>query len=297
MRLVSFREDGGQRLGLVAGDVVVAFGELARADGRDPAPLQTMASLLDGGEAVRRSARDLAERLPRLRDRLRQYPFDKVALLAPVPRPGKIIAIGQNYRDHCAEQNIPVPAEPVLFAKFPSSVAGPRDTIVIPREDPKVDFEGELAFVIGRAGKRIAAERALEHVAGYMVANDVSARAWQFADGQWVRGKSPDTFCPLGPCLVTPDEVADPHALRIQTRVNGAVMQDSTTSNLVFGVGALIAHISAAITLEPGDVVLTGTPPGVGCFRKPPRYLRPGDLVEVEIEGLGGLRNPVAAEA
>jgi 2,4-didehydro-3-deoxy-L-rhamnonate hydrolase len=219
-----------------------------------------------------------------------------VVLRAPVPRPGKIIAVGLNYRDHSMEAGAKAPpTTPILFAKFTTSISGPGDAIVIPVGDSRVDYEAELAVVIGRKGKAISAADALQYVAGYMPLNDVSARTWQFADKQWVRGKSCDTFCPIGPCLTTRDEVPDPHALSICARVNGTTLQDSNTSKMIFRVPELIEFISAAITLEPGDIIATGTPEGVGVFRTPPTFLKPGDIVEIEIQNLGLLRNPVVA--
>jgi 2-keto-4-pentenoate hydratase/2-oxohepta-3-ene-1,7-dioic acid hydratase in catechol pathway len=184
----------------------------------------------------------------------------------------------------------------MIFAKFPTSIVGPEDAIVIPVGDPNVDYEAELAVVIGRKGRAISADKAFEYVAGYMPLNDVSARAWQFADKQWVRGKSPDTFCPTGPYLTTRDEVPNPHSLSICARVNGVTLQDSNTSRMIFQVPQLIEFISASITLEPGDIIATGTPEGVGAFRKPPIFLKPSDVVEIEIQQLGVLRNHVVAE-
>ena len=211
-------------------------------------------------------------------------------------RPGKIVAIGLNYRDHIAEAGVDAPAQPLVFAKFPSSVIGPEEPIVIdPAVTQRVDWEVELAVVIGRRMRGVAPEEALAHVFGYTVANDVSARDVQFGDGQWVRGKSLDTFCPLGPVVVTADEIPDPQALGLRTRVNGELMQDSSTSAMVFGVAELLAYCSRSFTLGPGDVVLTGTPWGCGEFMDPPRHLRPGDVVETEVEGIGVLRNPVVA--
>jgi 2-keto-4-pentenoate hydratase/2-oxohepta-3-ene-1,7-dioic acid hydratase in catechol pathway len=221
------------------------------------------------------------------------FPLDGCRLWSPVPRPGKIVAVGLNYRDHAAEARMPVPDTPVLFAKFPSAVVGPEATIVLPASSRRVDYEAELAVVIGRRATRVAPGRALEVVAGFMNANDVSERDFQKTDGQWVRAKSCDTFAPMGPWLVTADEVPDPNALRIQLRLNGAVMQDSSTKAFVFDVARLLSFISETVTLEPGDVILTGTPPGVGFARRPPVFLSAGDVVEVEIEGLGILRNPV----
>ena len=185
----------------------------------------------------------------------------------------------------------------MIFAKFSSSICGPGEAIVIPTGNPNVDYEAELAVVIGRKGKSISAEQAIEYIAGYMPLNDVSARAWQFADKQWVRGKSCDTFCPTGPYLTTRDEVPDPHSLFIRARVNGVTLQDSNTSKMIFRIPQLIEFISASITLEPGDIIATGTPEGVGAFRNPPLFLKAGDLVEVEIECLGVLRNPVVGSS
>jgi 5-carboxymethyl-2-hydroxymuconate isomerase len=220
-------------------------------------------------------------------------PLPSAAVEAPV-RPGKIVAIGLNYRDHIREAGMDAPAEPLVFAKFPSSVIGARDDIELPDlPEPRVDWEVELAVVVGRRARRVPAGRALEHVLGYTVANDVSARAVQFADGQWVRGKSFDTFCPLGPVLVTADEIDDPQALRLQTEVNGELVQDSTTAEMVFPVADIIAHCSQAFTLEPGDVVLTGTPWGCGEFMSPRRSLAAGDEVVCRVEGIGELRNRV----
>ena len=195
------------------------------------------------------------------------------------------------------KQNFKVPEYPLIFAKFPNSIAGPHDAIVIPSEDMQVDSEAELAVVIGRRGKAIAADAAYDYVAGYMALNDVSARRWQFADKQWTRGKSCDTFCPTGPRLTTRDEITDPHNLRVIGRLNGEIFQDSNTSKLIFRVPELISFISEAITLEPGDIIATGTPSGVGVFRKPPVFMKAGDVAEVEIEGLGVLRNAAVGRA
>ena len=224
-------------------------------------------------------------------------PVPDAQLAAPL-RPGKVVAIGLNYLDHVRETGMEAPKRPLVFAKWPTSVVGPDEAIVVDSElTERVDWEVELAAVIGRPARNVTAARALEHVVGYTVANDVSARDLQFADGQWVRGKSFDTFCPLGPVLVTADEVPDPQALRLATRVNGEVVQDSSTSEMVFGVADLIAFCSRSFTLEPGDVLLTGTPWGCGEFMDPRRSLQPGDVVECEIDGIGLLRNPVRAPA
>jgi 2-keto-4-pentenoate hydratase/2-oxohepta-3-ene-1,7-dioic acid hydratase in catechol pathway len=216
-------------------------------------------------------------------------------LAAPLP-PGKIVAIGLNYLDHIRESNLARPERPLVFAKFPSSVIGPTDAIELDEAlTSRVDWEVELAAIVGRRMRRVAERDALDHVFGYTVGNDVSARDVQFSESQWVRGKSFDTFCPLGPVVVTADEIPDPQALTLRTRVNGEVMQESTTAEMVFGVAELLAFCSHSFTLEPGDVVLTGTPWGCGEFMDPPRSLAPGDLVEAEVEGIGALRNPVVA--
>jgi 5-carboxymethyl-2-hydroxymuconate isomerase len=209
-------------------------------------------------------------------------------------RPGKIVAIGLNYLDHVRETGMATPERPLVFAKFATSVIGDGDAIEIDRSlTQRVDWEVELAVIVGRTMRNVSEAAALDHVLGYTVANDVSARDLQFSDGQWVRGKSLDTFCPLGPVVVPALEIPDPQALGLRTRVNGETVQDSTTAEMVFGVAELLAFCSSAFTLEPGDVLLTGTPWGCGEFMDPPRSLQHGDVVEVEIDGIGILRNPV----
>jgi len=215
---------------------------------------------------------------------------------APVPRPGKIICIGLNYRDHAAESNMLIPEKPVVFSKFSTSVIAPGEPVVLPSTSQQVDYEAELAVVIGRRAKNITPDRACDYVLGYTAFNDVSARDFQFADGQWQRGKSCDTFAPMGQTIVTTDAITDPHKLSIKLVLNGQIMQDSNTDQLIFGVPALIEFLSQTITLEPGDVIATGTPPGVGFARNPPVFLKPGDEMEVLIEGMGGLGNPVVSE-
>jgi 2,4-didehydro-3-deoxy-L-rhamnonate hydrolase len=213
----------------------------------------------------------------------------------PIERPGKIVCVGLNYRDHAEEQGVELPEEPLLFAKWGNALIGDGEPIVIPPLVTQCDYEAELGVVIGARVKAVSKENALEAVRGYICANDVSARDLQFKDGQWTRGKSPDTFCPVGPALVPAADVADPHNLRIRAIVSGEVLQDSTTANLIFGVDEIVSHASQTMTLEPGDLILTGTPAGVGVFRDPQRLLRPGDEVTIEIEGLGSLTNPVVA--
>jgi 2-keto-4-pentenoate hydratase/2-oxohepta-3-ene-1,7-dioic acid hydratase in catechol pathway len=211
----------------------------------------------------------------------------------PIDRPEKIVCIGLNYRDHAEEQGIDLPEAPLLFAKWPNTLIGAGEPIVIPPVTKQVDYEAELGVVIGKRVRGISADDALEAVRGYVCLNDVSARDLQFSDGQWVRGKSLDTFCPIGPELVPAADVPDPQALPIRAIVNGDVLQDSTTANMIFSVAEIVAHVSRAITLEPGDLIATGTPAGVGAFRDPPVWLQPGDEITIEIEGVGGLTNPV----
>jgi 2-keto-4-pentenoate hydratase/2-oxohepta-3-ene-1,7-dioic acid hydratase in catechol pathway len=215
---------------------------------------------------------------------------------APVPRPGKIVCVGLNYRDHAAESGLAVPATPVIFSKFSSCVIAPGEPVVVPRTSEKVDYEAELAVVIGRHAKHVSADRAYDYVLGYTAFNDVTARDFQFGDGQWQRGKSCDTFAPMGQTIVTTDEIPDPHTLRISLTVNGTTMQDSNTSQLIFRIPQLIEFITQSISLEPGDVIATGTPAGVGFARKPPVFLKPGDVMDVHIEKIGGIGNPVVAE-
>lgn len=221
---------------------------------------------------------------------LRSVPLDQVSLLAPVPRPGKVICIGLNYADHAEESGMDPPESPLVFSKFSSNVVGPGATVPLPSGDSETDYEAELVVVIGRRGWRVDEDRGMDHVLGYTCANDLSARAFQFADGQWQRGKSCEGFCPLGPFIATTDDVPDPHDLGIRLRLNGTTVQESWTSQLIFKVPELIAHLSGFVALEPGDVILTGTPPGVGFARKPPIRLAPGDHMTVEVDRLGSLK-------
>ncbi|MGQ9491186.1 MAG: fumarylacetoacetate hydrolase family protein [Anaerolineae bacterium] len=294
MRVLTFVHDGQPRLGaLVSDDRVV---DLAAAQGaftgRPPA-ITTMQQLIEAGPAVwSRLAADLvqADLAPFSR------PLARVKLAAPV-QPSKICAIGLNYMDHVLEGGRKPPERPVLFAKLPTSVIGPGDEICWePALSDKVDFEAELAVVIGRTARRVKAADAYDYVFGYTCANDVTARDLQDTDGQWVRSKSFDTFCPLGPWIVTRDEIPEPHDLPIRCQVNGETVQDSRTDQLIFRVPYLIEFLSRAFTLLPGDVILTGTPPGVGHYRHPPRYLHDGDVVAVTVGGIGTLTNTCRTE-
>jgi len=223
-------------------------------------------------------------------------PLAEVMLGTPVPNPSKIICVGLNYYDHAAESGFTAPDEPVLFAKYPNSLIGPHADIVVPDVCSAVDYEAELGLVIGRTASRVSAAHALDYVAGYMCLNDVSDRVLQMRASQWTRGKTVDTFLPAGPWLTTADEVGDPQALAIRCLVNGEVRQAASTSQMIFGLAELVSFISQTITLQPGDLIATGTPEGVGMGSNPPRYLKPGDEVVVEIEGMGTLRNRVRPE-
>ena len=217
--------------------------------------------------------------------------------LSPVSDPSKIVGIGLNYVDHATEATMTPPSEPLVFAKFPSSIIGPGATIRWSRSvSTSVDYEAELAVVIGARAREVPLERALDHVFGYSCLNDVSARDLQFGDKQWVRGKSLDSFCPIGPVIVTADEIADPQNLSIACRIGSEVLQDASTADMIFGVAELVSRLSHWFTLEPGDVIATGTPPGVGWFRDPRRLLGPGDEVTVDVGGIGSLTNPVVVD-
>jgi 2-keto-4-pentenoate hydratase/2-oxohepta-3-ene-1,7-dioic acid hydratase in catechol pathway len=290
MRFVTYRKGRELRLGILRGERMLDLLELSQAAGRPASFLSGMSQFLEAGKEALEFAHNLVEDS---RGSVEGQSLAAVRLGPPVPRPQKIIAVGLNYRDHSEEAGFKLPAYPLLFAKFSNSITGPYDPIISPAEDVQIDSEAELAVVIGRQGKAITEAAAFDYVAGYMALNDVSARKWQFADKQWTRGKSLDTFCPTGPWLITRDEVPEPHKLRVTGRVNGEIFQDSSTEKLIFGIPRLVSFISEAITLEPGDIIATGTPSGVGVFRKPPVFLKAGDVAEVEIEKVGTLRNPI----
>lgn len=290
MRLISFRKDptSGVRLGAVSGERAIAVTSLNAAL---PA---TMDELLADAAAGLTALRDAWDDARIQRDGTL---LTDVTLTSPVPRPGKVVAIGKNYPDHVTEQGAIPPPEPLIFAKFTTSVIGHGEPI---RWDPaltsQVDYEAELAVVIGWHARNVSEADALSFVLGYSALNDVSARDLQFGDKQWVRGKSLDTFCPIGPALVTADEIPNPDDLAIACSVNGRVLQSARTSDMFYNVARIISHCSRAFTLEPGDVIATGTPGGVGVFRDPPIYLQDGDVVDVTIERIGSLVNPCRIE-
>jgi len=276
---------------LEAGGELAARGELSTSE-KDLLDTPDLKSWLSRGAESIEAARRIGELLEENSEAI--YPREDVRLLPPIPNPEKIICIGLNYRDHTEEQNIPLPQNPLIFAKFSSSLIGNDDEIQLPAISQKVDPEAELCIVMLESGKELSPERAREAIAGYTIGNDVSARDLQFSDKQWVRGKSCDTFAPCGPFLVTEDEIGDPHQLNIELSVNGKVQQSSNTRHLIFDCYTLVSYISQSITLKTGDLIFTGTPGGVGVFRKPPVFLKAGDVVEVSIEKIGTLRNPVS---
>jgi len=285
MRLLTYQSPSGPRVAGARGGTCV---DLNRIDGRIPACIKAL--LAQGPAGLARAAEALPKGDP--------LPAEALQLLPPIPSPEKIICVGLNYADHARESGSQPPAEPVLFNKFPTAICAHGQPIVLPRLSREVDYEAELVVVIGTGGRQIPKARAKQHVAAYSCGNDVSARDWQLRKpgGQWLLGKSFDTFAPVGPALVTADEITDPGNLRIQLRLNGQVMQDSSTAQLIFSVEELVCYVSGVCTLSPGDLIFTGTPSGVGFTRKPPVFLKPGDTVEVEIEKIGVLSNPVVAE-
>jgi 2-keto-4-pentenoate hydratase/2-oxohepta-3-ene-1,7-dioic acid hydratase in catechol pathway len=284
MRFVTFRR----------GDAPAEPGVLKEGNivGLQRAGFSDMLSVIRGG----REARGVLEQFVNSAKLDRFAEPDDLTLLAPIPRPNKLICVGLNYRDHAIESNMEIPKVPTIFNKFATSVIGPGENIVLPKNSEKPDYEAEMAFVIGKGGRHIPAENWQDHVFGYTIVNDVSARDFQMATTQWLMGKTFDTFAPMGPAIVTADEISDPHALDIKMIINGQTLQSSNTKELIFRIPDLIAFLSSVFTLEPGDIVSTGTPSGVGFSHKPPRWLRDGDECVVSVTGIGELRNPVIAE-
>lgn len=284
MRLITYMSRGEVALpGVIAGERVYSL---------QPIGFSSVLQVIAGGAAAADAIRAYLLAAPPAAAK----DLSSVVLLAPIPRPPKVICVGLNYRDHAAEAKMEVPSVPTIFSKFSNAITGPLAPVILPRNTQKPDYEAEFAFVIGTGGRHIQAERWRDHVYGYMCLNDVSARDFQMATSQWLMGKTFDTFAPTGPWLTTADEIEDPHNLDISLEINGEVMQNSNTRELIFGIPALIEYLSSVFTLEPGDIVTTGTPAGVGFSKKPPRWLRPGDEMVVRIQGLGELRNPVVAE-
>jgi 2-keto-4-pentenoate hydratase/2-oxohepta-3-ene-1,7-dioic acid hydratase in catechol pathway len=284
MKLATFVEGGKTRVGIVKDDRIIDLAKEA------PDLPTEMVALIAKGDAALAQLKKIAGTAKGT------LPLDRVRLRAPIMRPGKIMAIGLNYADHIAETNAKPPESQVWFCKQGTSIAGPGDDVQVPAVSSMVDWEAELCFVIGKRAKHVPKERAHEVIFGYMCGNDVSVRDWQRRTPQWIMGKGFDTHAPIGPYLVTADEVGDPHALGIRCFVNGIKRQDSNTKHLVFNCFDQIAHLSEAFTLEPGDVVFTGTPAGVGAAMSPQVWLKAGDTVRVEIDKLGALENPVVQE-
>jgi 2-keto-4-pentenoate hydratase/2-oxohepta-3-ene-1,7-dioic acid hydratase in catechol pathway len=283
MRLVSFRKNGHTGTGILRENGIFSL----HGVGFDDA-----VSFIAAGGEVRERVEHLANSAagPDL------LPLDSVRLTAPIPRPPKILCVGLNYRDHAIESKMELPSVPTIFAKFANAVIGPGDPIVLSAATQKPDYEAEFAVVIGKRAKRVQAAEWRDCVFGYTIVNDVSARDVQLATTQWTVGKSFDTFAPIGPHIVTADEIPDPHVLDIRLSIGGEILQHSNTRELIFGIPELIEYLSRMMTLEPGDIISTGTPAGVGLGRTPPRWLRPGEEVVIDIEKIGTLRNPVIAE-
>jgi acylpyruvate hydrolase len=320
MKLVTYELGKQLRVGAVEGDLVVdvrgvvemvtrrrvsrtlaarpAFKVAAQGLAKSGFAPRTMIELLARGSEWRKALGVVAGSLAKALDPERVpkglfTPLASARLRAPIARPGKITCVGLNYADHAHEQGIEPPQSPIFFLKSVNTICGPGDPIVLPANTDQPDYEAEFAVVIGKGGKNIPEEKALEHVAGYMILNDVTARDMQHGDKQWYRGKSCDTFAPTGPWITTADEIPEPHNLRISLTLNGRTMQDSNTSNLIFKVPFLVSYLSQSVTWETGDLISTGTPPGVGVFRKPPVFIKAGDTISVTVEKLGTLTNPV----
>jgi 2-keto-4-pentenoate hydratase/2-oxohepta-3-ene-1,7-dioic acid hydratase in catechol pathway len=307
MRLVTYQRAGGPqrpRVGaLLRSGTHLADLERLAGTSSEMLPTTSMLDLLAAGPSALALAEALVDTVERDSSGAQGLshpavePMDRVRLLAPIPRPGKVLCVGVNYKDHVLE--VPgrsLPDEPFVFSKLPSVVIGPYDRIVHPGDPHTVDYEVELACVIGKPGRRIPPERALEHVAGYTIMNDVSARDVQFRNNQVTLGKNFDSFAPMGPCLATPDELEDAMDVELRSFVNGEPRQRARTSAMIFGVPTVISRLSHVCTLEAGDVISTGTPAGVGAFRQPPRFLQAGDVVRMEIDGIGAIENTVAAD-
>jgi 2-keto-4-pentenoate hydratase/2-oxohepta-3-ene-1,7-dioic acid hydratase in catechol pathway len=291
MKLLSVKTDQGPQLAAKVSSGIMVFSR-----GAEFFPGKSLPFTLEAAISSQRGLKGLLPDLQALIDHPNMaeliVPESEFNIVRPY-LPTNVICVGLNYREHALESNLPLPAQPVLFSKWTTAIIGPYDTIVLPPDTQEVDYEAELAVVIGQKCRGVSSDEALDYVAGYTCMNDVSARDFQRQDGQWVRAKSQDTFGPIGPYLVTTDEIADPQTLGIRCKVNGQLLQDSNTADMIFSIRKLIAYISRGTTLYPGDLITTGTPQGVGVARKPPIFLKGGDEVIVEIDGIGGLANAV----
>ncbi|MEC0276454.1 fumarylacetoacetate hydrolase family protein [Peribacillus frigoritolerans] len=287
MKIANFSVQTEQHIGLVIDDQIISLTALCPEE--FPACIK---KFIERSGELRTRAEQIIEQ--RVNDHA-IFKLSEVNILPPIAKPDKIICVGLNYFDHCKETGMEPPESPVIFSKYANAIAGHNDAIEIPINSTEVDFEAELAFVIGREAKHVSEEAADDYVFGYTIMNDISARDLQFQDGQWSRGKTADTFAPFGPVIVTKDEVGDPHNLAISLELNGEIMQDSNTSNLIFTVPKIISFLSQSMTLMPGDLIATGTPPGVGMGRNPKIWLKNGDRMNVSIEKIGTLSNHVIA--
>jgi len=283
MKLATFSHDNRTRIGVVVDDDVVDLSEAAPELPRD------MIAFLEAGPPAMEDARRAIASGPRI-------PLTEVKLEAPIARPPKFLAVGLNYADHVAESGMDTPEHPTIFNKQSTCVTGPTDPVHVPKASHVLDYEGELGVVIGRRGRHVSRDDAADYIAGYTVVDDVTVRDWQFRTPTWTMGKSFDTHGPIGPWIVTTDELRDPHRLELKTFVNGELRQQSNTKQLIFDCFFLVEHFSTAFTLEPGDVIATGTPGGVGILAKPPQILKAGDVVRIEIEDIGAIENPVIDE-
>jgi 2-keto-4-pentenoate hydratase/2-oxohepta-3-ene-1,7-dioic acid hydratase in catechol pathway len=293
LKLTRFTADGRESYGVqIDENQILDLQALSRLT-KQPLP-SSLETLILSGEKEQKNLESLVKEAHDKNKAKALVPKEKARLLAPIVNPPKIVCLGLNYRNHLAEQNAAMPDDLVLFMKPRTAIIGPEDTIIKPRFLTKLDYEAELAIVVGKKGKNISKEEAKDHIFGYTCFNDVSARDIQFKDKQWTRGKSFDTFAPIGPCITTTNQIGNPTNLRIQTRVNGATRQDSTTSNMIFNVYDIVHRLSQVMTLEPCDIIATGTPAGVGFAMKPgPQFLNIGDIVEIEIQNIGQLRNKI----
>lgn len=285
MKFAVFAAQGDQHLGVVQGDEVISLTLL------DPTVFPAcLITFIKNYANMRQETEQLIEHHGNGKA---VFNLTDIKILTPISQPEKIICVGLNYIDHCKETGMEPPASPVIFSKYANAIIGHNDSIEIPMNSNEVDFEAELAIVIGKEAKRVTEEEATDYVFGYTIMNDISARDQQFADGQWSRGKSADTFAPVGPVIVTSDEVGNPHELAISLELNGEIMQDSNTNNLIFTVPQIISFLSQSMTLKPGDLIATGTPPGVGMGRNPKVWLKDGDRMSIHIEKIGTLTNSV----
>lgn len=283
MKIAAFSAQNEQHIGVVEGEEIISLTALNAE--KFPACVKTF---IKGGADLRREAEEAVEQQGNVR-----FAVGDVTFLPPIPEPEKIICVGLNYLDHCVETGMEPPKSPVIFSKYANAIVGHEEAVELPVNSNEVDFEAELAIVIGKEAKRVTEEEANDFVFGYTIMNDISARDLQFADGQWSRGKTADTFAPTGPVVVTEDEVGDPHQLSISLELNGEIMQDSNTSNLIFTVPKIVSFLSQSMTLKPGDLIATGTPPGVGMGRNPKVWLKDGDTMSIRIEKIGTLSNSV----